>query len=285
MLKDGPMDHLVDNPCYWMKTSQSISVIFPAFNEEEMIVKTVAVATETLQLLTDDYEIIIVDDGSADDTYRVAMKLSEADTRIKVVRHQGNLGYGAAIRTGLNASTNDITLLSDSDLPFDFHELLRAVRVMEFTGADVVSAFRHKRTREGMLRTMYSLVYNGLIRLLFGLKVKDVNFSFKLLRREVLDTVDLHSTGSFIDAELLIKSKRAGFTIQQIGVDYFPRSRGVSTLSRPFVILHILWEMLLFCLGSWIPVGKIARYARKRTPDKPGIGDIPRRLPGRLDDL
>ncbi len=249
-----------------MKTSHSISVTFPAFNEEEIIVKTVAVATETLQLLTDDYEIIIVDDGSEDDTYRVAMKLSEADTRIKVVRHQGNLGYGAAIRTGLNASTKDIILISDSDLPFDFHELLRAVSVMELTGADVVSAFRHIRTGEGMHRTLYSFVYNSLIRILFRLMIKDVNFSFKLLKRAVIDTVDLESTGSFIDAELLIKSKRAGFTIQKIGVDYFTRIAGISTLSRPRVILHILWEMALFFLASWRPIGGAVKSATKRMP-------------------
>jgi glycosyltransferase involved in cell wall biosynthesis len=235
---------------------QSISVVFPAYNEEENVERTVDVATEAIRRLTNDYEIIIVDDASTDRTYQQATKLSEANPHIRVIRHKVNQGLGGAIQTGLKVSTKDLILYSDIDLPFDFCELEKAVRIMKLTEAGVISAYRHDRTGEGLIRTTYSLVYNSLIRLLFGLKVKDVNFSFKLFKREVVNTIKPESKGSFIDAELLIKSKREGFIIQQIGVDYFPRTRGVSTLSRTSVILKIFREMIAYYFRSWMQRGE-----------------------------
>ena len=105
------------------------------------------------------------------------------------------------------------------------------MRLLEVQKADVVSAYRFDRTSEGLLRTVYSFFYNSLVRILFGLAIKDVNFSFKLFRRALLDKFTLKSDGSFIDVEFLCRSRKAGAQIIQIGVDYFPRSRGVSTLS------------------------------------------------------
>jgi hypothetical protein len=133
-------------------------------------------------------------------------------------------------------------------LPVDLTELNRAVRIMEFTRSDIVSAFRFDRTAEGPLRTLYSVIYNLLIRSLFPLRVKDINFSFKLFKREVLNKVALESEGSFIDAELLIKAKLHGFKIVQFGVNYFPRNRGVSTLASPEVIFKMIRELVSFRL-------------------------------------
>jgi hypothetical protein len=115
---------------------------------------------------------------------------------------------------------------------------------LEFQEADVLSAYRFDRTLEGPLRTIYTSFYTLLIRTLFDLPVKDVNFSFKLFRRSLLDRFALKSEGSFIDAEFLIRSRKAGARIIQIGVDYFPRTRGVSTLASRRVILRILQEMV-----------------------------------------
>jgi hypothetical protein len=134
----------------------------------------------------------------------------------------------------------------DSDLPVDLLELKRAVRIMEFTQSDFISAFRFDRTAEGFVRTFYSVGYNLLIRYLFPIRVKDINFSFKLFKREILDQVALESEGSFIDAELLIKSKLHGFKITQFGVDYFPRNRGLSTLATPDVIIKMIRELVAF---------------------------------------
>jgi hypothetical protein len=111
-------------------------------------------------------------------------------------------------------------------------------------GVDIVSAYRFDRTGEGSLRAVYTLVYNALVKALFGVRVRDINFAFKLCRRRIFDHVELRSEGSFVDAELIIRSTRLGFEMLQFGVDYFPRTRGESTLSSPSVIVTILREMV-----------------------------------------
>jgi hypothetical protein len=108
---------------------------------------------------------------------------------------------------------------------------------------DIISAYRFDRTGEGSLRSLYTWVYNGLIKMLFGVKVRDINFAFKLCRSRIFEHVELKSEGSFIDAELIIRSTRLGYEVMQMGVDYFPRTRGESTLSSPSIIAKILREM------------------------------------------
>ena len=109
----------------------------------------------------------------------------------------------------------------------------RAIQALKVTRADLIAGYRLDRTTEGFRRTVYSYLYNSLIGLLFGWPHRDINFSFKLMRREVLEAVELKSEGSLIDAELIVKAKNLGFVIQQLGLDYFPRTRGRSTLSLP----------------------------------------------------
>ncbi len=135
-------------------------------------------------------------------------------------------------------------LYTDADMPFDLADLGKALRLMHVYDADIVSAYRFDRTGEGAKRALYSHVYNSLVKTLFRLRIRDVNFAFKLIRREVLDHLELVSEGSFIDVELLAKAQRLGFYIIQFGVDYFPRERGTSTLSSPKVIVKILRELL-----------------------------------------
>ncbi len=136
-------------------------------------------------------------------------------------------------------------LYTDADLPFDLADLAKAVRLLRVYDADIVSAYRFDRTGEGWRRALYSFVYNALVRSLLSLPVRDVNFAFKLVRRDVLDHVQLRSEGSFIDVELLARAQRLGFGIIQFGVDFFPRTKGVSTLSSAPVILRILREMAM----------------------------------------
>src|SRR4029079_10059399 len=114
---------------------------------------------------------------------------------------------------------------------------------MSYLEADMICAFRFDRTSEGAKRILYSFVYNSLIRNLFGVAVKDVNFSFKVVHRRVLEAIELKSQGSFIDAELVTKAIRKGFKRFQMGVDYFPRTRGISTLASPQVIAKMLMEL------------------------------------------
>ena len=221
----------------------SISIVFPMYNEEAYIHRAIRAAGAALAEITPDHEIIIVDDASTDRTGALADALARADPRIKVVHNERNRKLGGSVRAGYATATKDLVLYTDADLPFDLQELGRAVRLLEYQEADVLAAYRFDRTSEGLVRTLYSFCYNLMIRVLFGLAVKDVNFSFKLFHRSLLQKITLQSEGSFIDAEFLIRARKAGASIVQIGVDYFPRSRGVSTLSSPGVILTILREM------------------------------------------
>ena len=222
----------------------SISVVFPLFNEEDYVLRAYEAVVEALAPITSDYEIILVNDASTDRTGEIIESLRARDPRVKAVHNAKNLKLGGTLRAGYAVATRDLVLYTDADLPFDLHEVRKAVRLLSVQKADVVSAYRFDRTSEGLLRTIYSFFYNSLVRALFGLAIKDVNFSFKLFKRELLQKFTLKSDGSFIDVEFLCRARKAGAHIIQIGVDYFPRSRGVSTLSSPAVIVKILREMM-----------------------------------------
>jgi glycosyltransferase involved in cell wall biosynthesis len=221
----------------------SISVVFPMFNEEAYVERAVVAARDVLARTAHAFEIIVVDDASTDGTAAIADRLAQADPRVRVVHNATNLKLGGALRAGYAAATRDLVFYTDADLPIDLEELPRAVRLLEYQQADVVAAYRHDRTSEGWLRTVYTFAYNHLIRALFGLKVRDVNFAFKLFRRSVLSRFPLRSNGSFIDAEFLLRARKAGCPIIQIGLDYFPRTRGLSTLASFGVIASMLREM------------------------------------------
>jgi glycosyltransferase involved in cell wall biosynthesis len=221
----------------------SVTIVFPMYNEEDYIHRAVRAARAALSEAAPDHEIVIVDDASTDRTGAIADELAAGDPRIKVVHNAVNRKLGGSLKAGYAVASKELVLYTDADLPFDLQELTRAVRLLEYQQADVLSAYRFDRTSEGLVRTVYSFVYNLLIRVVFDLRVKDVNFSFKLFRRSLLDRISLKSEGSFIDAEFLIRARKAGAQIIQVGVDYFPRSRGISTLSSADVIAKILREM------------------------------------------
>lgn len=221
----------------------SLSLFFPAWNEEDYVERAVSRAVKVLERLSDDWEIIVVNDASTDRTRELAEALAARDPRIRVVTHEVNQKLGGAMKTGFASSTKDVVIYSDMDLPFDLNELERALHLMEYLEADIISAFRFDRTSEGSKRILYSFVYNALIGALFDVHMKDINFSFKVVHRRVLEALELKAQGSFIDAELVVKALKKGFRVFQMGVDYFPRTRGVSTLASPSVIVKMLREL------------------------------------------
>jgi glycosyltransferase involved in cell wall biosynthesis len=227
---------------------QKLSFFFPMWNEQEYIGRTLSAAHEAGRSLINvgeiaDYEILIIDDASTDSTPQLADEAAANDSRVRVVHHPKNRKLGGSIKTGFANVTGDLILYTDADLPFDMVELQKACRLMRQNQADIISAYRLDRTGEGYVRTVYSFFYNALVRIFFGLKIRDVNFAFKMCRGRIFEHISLKSEGSFIDAELVIRANRLGYHIVQFGVDYFPRTRGVSTLSSPGVIVKILREM------------------------------------------
>ena len=240
---DYPAD--VDAP-----SSQTLTIFFPMWNEEAYIERTLAVGREVGDELVAagtiaDYELIVVNDASTDHTGKMADEMAAANRHVKVVHHPVNRKLGGSIKTGFAAATGDLVLYTDADLPFDMTELHKAIRLLRYYEADIVSAYRFDRVGEGPSRAVYTFFYNILIRRLFGVRMRDINFAFKLCRRQVFDHITLRSEGSFIDAELIIRARKLGFHVIQFGVDYFPRTRGESTLSSLSVIKRIVVEMLV----------------------------------------
>ncbi len=247
-------------------TAPTLSVFFPMWNEQDYIHRAVEAARIECEVAVSGgtisgYELIIVDDASTDDTPKLADELAAVDPHVRVVHHPVNRKLGGSLKTGFATATGDLVLYSDADLPWDMAEMHRAIRLLTYYDADVVSAFRFDRTGEGSSRTIYTFFYNLLIRRLFGVRMRDINFAFKLCRRQIFEHVELKSEGSFIDAELIIRAKKLGFHVIQFGVDYFPRTRGASTLASAGVIKTIIGEIV-----------RLRRDLRSLTPVDGSVG-------------
>jgi glycosyltransferase involved in cell wall biosynthesis len=221
----------------------SVSVVIPMHNEEDYVERTLAAVREALGGAGIEYEVVLVEDASTDRTGELADAAAAADARVRVIHNPRNLTLGGSLRAGFASATRDLVLYTDADLPFDLEQVPRAVRLLEVQQADLLTAYRFDRTTEGPRRALYTWGYSLLIRTLFGLRVRDVNFAFKLFRRSLLQRIALTSEGSLIDAELVVRATRAGASVIQVGVEYFPRTRGVSKLSSGRVIALILREL------------------------------------------
>jgi glycosyltransferase involved in cell wall biosynthesis len=221
----------------------SVSVVIPMYNEEDYVERTLAAVHGALDRAGLEHEVVLVDDASTDRTPALADAVAAADPRVRVIHNARNLTLGGSLRAGFASAAKDVVLYTDADLPFDLEEVPRAVRLLEVQQADLLCAYRFDRTTEGPKRALYTWGYSVLIRTLFGLRIRDVNFAFKLFRRSLLERITLRSEGSLIDAELVVRATRAGASVIQIGVDYFPRTRGVSKLASGRVIALILREL------------------------------------------
>ena len=191
------------------------------------------------------FVVLAVDDGSTDDTAHCLGDLATLEPALRVVTHDVNRGLGAAIRTGLAAVDTDLVLYTDTDLPADLAEMGRALDLLDQTDAAVVAAYRRSRRGDGAWRFASSATYNVLVRLLFGVRLHDVNFAFKLMATEAVQPLPLVSDGVFIDGELVVRLLRTGGVVAQFGTDYQPRVAGRSTLSSVGTALDTLREMLV----------------------------------------
>ena len=221
-------------------TLPGLSFVFPMYNEIGNIENCVTQALAIGQKITPNLEIIVVDDASTDGCGKLADTLALRHPELRVIHHARNRKLGGALRTGFAAATKEWVLYMDSDLPVDMNDTFRALPFTQT--ADMVIGTRQGRA-EGPRREIMSWGYNNLIRVLFGLKVRDINFAFKLFRRAILEQITLQSEGSFIDAELLVETHRAGFAIAELPIQYHPRVAGVSTLASSSVVLTILREL------------------------------------------
>ena len=205
----------------------AITLVLPAYNEAESIERAVRQAAGA-GALAGSYEVVVVDDGSGDETRaRLAPLEAELGPRLRVIRHERNRGYGAALRTGFGAAEGELVFYTDSDNQFDLSELAGVLPLMREW--DAVLGYRIAR-KDARRRLLTSWVFNRLSCAVFGLSVRDLNCSFKLFRRDVLQALPLAADDFFIDTEIVVRLHRGGFRYVERGVTHLPRVAGRSTV-------------------------------------------------------
>ena len=219
---------------------KAVSFVYPAYNEEENIAEAVRRAVEAAQLVRlDDYEVIVVDDGSADGTWSVLERLAAEEPHLRPIRHEKNQGYAAALRTGFTSARFPLIFYSDSDNQFDIREIRYFLPHSD--RYDIVTGFRIYRF-DPLTRLVLSWGFNLLVRLLFRIPVRDIDCAFKLFRARIFEKIEIESQRFFVDTEILAKAKSLRLTMTEIGVRHYPRVAGHSTV-RPIHIVYTLREL------------------------------------------
>ena len=223
-------------------TAHSLSVVLPAYNEEQVIASTVEQVTGELANLSRDFEVIVVNDGSTDRTGAILSALQKLDKHIRVLTHQCNQGYGPALTDGFAAATKDLTFFMDADGQFDIRELERFLCLID--AYDAVIGYRVKR-QDPWMRKLNAWGWKLVVRLALGVRVRDIDCAFKLLRTDFLQHHPLETRGAMINAELLYRLKVSGCTLGEVGVRHLPRRGGQATGANPRVIGRAFWELFV----------------------------------------
>jgi len=228
-------------------TAESISFFCPAYHDEKNLPILIPKVHAFLKRQAGRFEIIIVEDGSPDRTDEVADELARTYPEVRVIHHETNTGYGGALKDGFKNARYDLIMYTDGDNQYDIDEMAVGLELMR-QGADVASGYVIEKA-VNTRRKIQSWVYNTLILILFGLRIRDVDCSMKIYRRSILDKMRIVSSSAFIDAEMLVKAKRAGALIRQFPVHHFARLAGIAGGSKLRVIIPTVVDMCKFRLG------------------------------------
>jgi hypothetical protein len=217
-----------------------LSLCMPAYNEATNIEDTLDAACAILPEFVQRFEIVVVDDGSKDDTAELVTRYAAREPRVRLVRHEENCGYGAAVSTGLRTAAGDLVAFTDSDGQFTILDLPQLLIGME--GSDVVVGYRYRRA-DNWVRRMNARAWGWLIRTVLGVRVKDLDCAFKLFPRRVIDDLQLTATGAAINAEILVQCVQRGYRIREFPVTHYPRYHGAPTGAALRVIFKAFREL------------------------------------------
>ncbi len=240
-------------------TRYSLSVILPAHNEEAAIAETIHTVIDTLKEWVQDFEVIVVNDGSKDATRMTVEDIAATDPRVRLINHATNQGYGAALVSGFEAVTRDLVFFMDSDGQFDIRDL---ERFFPFIGEyDAVLGYRINR-QDTWMRKLNALGWKMLVSAVFGLHVRDVDCAFKLYRADFFREHPLETRGAMINAEILYKFTHAGYTYTQLGVRHLPRHGGRATGAKPAVIARAFRELFTYA-WKWRAEERKAKHVER----------------------
>jgi glycosyltransferase involved in cell wall biosynthesis len=220
---------------------KSLSVVFPAFNEEANIRAVVEEAHGTLPKVASIFEIIVVNDGSKDRTREICDRLVEELSNVRVVHHPRNRGYGAALKSGINLARHDLIFFTDADGQFDLKEV--ASLLEQADTYDIVAGYRARR-QDPPHRLLFAWGWNMLVHLVLGIKIRDIDCAFKVFNRRVFDKVQINSVGAMVNTEIFAQVFRFGMTVMEVPVSHFPRRHGKPTGGNPAVIVKAFYELV-----------------------------------------
>jgi glycosyltransferase involved in cell wall biosynthesis len=254
-----------------------LSVFFPAFNDSGTIASMVIRAVKAASELTPDFEIIVVDDGSGDGTAEIADELARTYPQVRAVHHPTNRDYGAALRTGFRSATKELIFYTDGDAQYDPAELSLLWANLT-SDADLVNGYKISRS-DPLHRIIIGRVYHHIVSLLFGIKLRDVDCDFRLMRRTIFDRINLVKTSGIICVEMMKKVQDAGFRIVEVPVHHYHRTSGKSQffnfrrLFRTGRDLLVLWYLLVVrrehLRGDVMPLAKTATDPANRVYPNP----------------
>jgi glycosyltransferase involved in cell wall biosynthesis len=222
------------------KSVPTLTVIFPAFNEEQNIAATVESACETLPQLALQWEIIIVNDGSWDSTSKVCDQLVNAHPHVRVIHHSRNRGYGAALKSGVSAARHELIFFTDSDGQFTVTELPKFIEYAK--QFDIVTGYRAKRN-DPPHRIVNALGWNLLVRIVLGIHIRDIDCAYKLFRRAVFERIQIRSIGAMVNTEIMAQAMKFGMRLKEVEVSHFPRRFGRPTGANIKVIFKAFREL------------------------------------------
>tara|TARA_X000000950_G_scaffold197392_1_gene237713 strand:+ start:236 stop:934 length:699 start_codon:yes stop_codon:yes gene_type:complete len=227
-----------------MKNIQSLSIMFPLYKDKRTVREMIKNSLVVAKKITNKYEIIIIDDGCPEKSGLIAKKISKKNKKVKVIFHKKNLGYGAAIKTGLRRSKNQWIFQTDGDAEYDVFDLLRLIKLTDTS--DLIITYRYKK-KYNTIRIIISWIYNVILRLLFLTNFKDISTGSRLIKKKIMKKIKLSSNSPFIGAELAIKSKYKGLAVREIGIHTYPRTFGTgSSVSFKNILLTIRDMIKLF---------------------------------------
>lgn len=229
-----------------------ISLVLPAHNEEPNIRTVVEEAADVLPTAFADYEVIVVNDGSKDRTLEIAHELNAENSHVVVVNHPVNRGYGAALTSGFNAATGDYIMFMDSDRQFDINDIHKLTPFVE--DYDIVAGYRIKRN-DPAFRLLNAAIFGAAVKVMFGIKIRDIDCAFKVMHADVLKGINLESPGALINTEILAKAKAQGRTMTQVGVNHYARLEGEQSGANLKVVMRAFKEIirLWWRMRSYVP--------------------------------